>query len=123
MGHPPRSSASFMYSSIGVSWFRSSSRPTSVQPLFSLGRSLRLSIRDGDLDTNLGVLHQLESRGSATNLSGDGEADDPIVCEDYKFRGAIGKYQSYSRHKRLALASHVQEGVLRKAKKTILAWI
>jgi len=44
-------------------------------------------------------------------------------AEDYKFRGVIGKYQSFSRHKRLALASHVQEDVLKKAKKTILAWI
>merc|ERR1712112_328811 len=43
-------------------------------------------------------------------------------ADNYKYRGVIGKYQSFSRHKRLALASHVQEDVLKKAKRTLLTW-
>jgi len=43
-------------------------------------------------------------------------------ADNYKYRGAIGKYQSFSRHKRLALASHVQEHVLKKAKRILSTW-
>ena len=43
--------------------------------------------------------------------------------EDYKYRGAVKKYQSQSQHKKLAYEEHVQEGNLKKAKNVLKAWL
>jgi len=42
--------------------------------------------------------------------------------EDYKYRGAVKKYQSQSQHKKLAFEDHVQEKNLRKAKRVLKTW-
>lgn len=43
--------------------------------------------------------------------------------EDYKYRGAVKKYQSQSQHKKLAYQDHVQEENLRKAKSVLKTWL
>ena len=43
--------------------------------------------------------------------------------EDYKYRGAVKKYQSQSQHKKLAYEKHVQEENFIKAENVLRAWV
>jgi len=47
-----------------------------------------------------------------------------LACnEDYKYRGAVKKYQSQSQHKKLAYEKHVQEENFIKAKNVLRVWL